>query len=216
MLLQKEVKESDEAEYIKTSQSMQKMIQIAERLTNLTPEIIKCKNKKTKQKNSKKKIKKVIPSDSLLKPNRQNLPKINEQQYQRSNQLKIKDPITGLTPMKPESSAYDCVMRAQEVEQLLEEQKAINENLKQELEIRKERCVKRELEYRKIIEELQNEIRQKAVLDTNEAKKMEVPMKYHQEILERVNQLQLKTSLVLIDQEKTRLRLYIKRKLIDF
>ena len=92
----------------------------------------------------------------------------------------------GLPPMKAEMSSEDVRQRALDVDSILEEQKGENERLKEELEGKKDRYVLRELEYRKIIEDLQGEIREKAVLDINEAKKMELTTKYHTEILDRV------------------------------
>jgi len=83
-------------------------------------------------------------------------------------------------------SSEDVRQRALDVDSILEEQKGENERLKEELEGKKDRYVLRELEYRKIIEDLQGEIREKAVLDINEAKKMELTTKYHTEILDRV------------------------------
>lgn len=83
-------------------------------------------------------------------------------------------------------SSEDVRQRALDVDSILEEQKSENERLKEELEGKKDRYVLRELEYRKIIEDLQGEIREKAVLDINEAKKMELTTKYHTEILDRV------------------------------
>jgi len=88
--------------------------------------------------------------------------------------------------MKAEMSSEDVRQRALDVDSILEEQKGENERLKEELEGKKDRYVLRELEYRKIIEDLQGEIREKAVLDINEAKKMELTTKYHTEILDRV------------------------------
>lgn len=76
-------------------------------------------------------------------------------------------------------SSEEVRQRTNEVEQILDERKAESEKLKQELEYRKDRYVLRELEYRRIIDELQNEVRMRAVLDTNEAKKMEQTIKYH-------------------------------------
>jgi hypothetical protein len=49
--------------------------------------------------------------------------------------------------------------RANQVEKLLETQRTENQRLTEELEERKNRYINRELEYRKIIEDLQNEIR---------------------------------------------------------
>lgn len=111
----------------------------------------------------------------------------------------LPEATNGLPAMKAEMSSEDVRQRAFDVESILEERKSENEKLKQELEGRKERYVLRELEYRKIIDELQNEIRNNAVLDTSEAKKMEQTVKYHQDIQDKIGRLQVKTSHVLID-----------------
>ncbi|KAL4451123.1 hypothetical protein ABPG74_021445 [Tetrahymena malaccensis] len=195
MILQREGREVDEATYIKSSDAMQRMQRIADRLISVTPEISK-----------------FLPSDSILRTNKisaiQNKNEVLQQNLNNKNLQKIREITTGLPPMKAEMSSEDVRQRALDIEQLLETQKQENEKLKNDLDNRKDRYVQRELEYRKIIEELQNEIRQKAVLDLNEAKKMELATRYHQEILDRISKLQVKTSNVLIDQEKTVIRFF--------
>ncbi|EAR92965.2 hypothetical protein TTHERM_00295780 (macronuclear) [Tetrahymena thermophila SB210] len=195
MILQREGREVDEATYIKSSDAMQRMQRIADRLISVTPEISK-----------------FLPQDSVLRTNKisaiQNKNEVLQQNINNKNLQKIREITTGLPPMKAEMSSEDVRQRALDIEQLLETQKQENEKLKNDLENRKDRYVQRELEYRKIIEELQNEIRQKAVLDLNEAKKMELATRYHQEILDRISKLQVKTSNVLIDQEKTVIRFF--------
>lgn len=58
-----------------------------------------------------------------------------------------------------------------------------------ELNTRQERFVKREMEYRKIIEELQSELRSKTTLDQGDKRSMEVIYKDHSKIIEGINSI---------------------------
>ena len=67
--------------------------------------------------------------------------------------------------------------------------------------------MRREQEYRKIIEELQDELRQKFNLDGQDKNQHKIK-ELHSKIVENVNNIQLKTSKVLIDQEKDIIRFF--------
>ncbi|EGR27524.1 hypothetical protein IMG5_194730 [Ichthyophthirius multifiliis] len=122
--------------------------------------------------------------------------------------LQILGETTGFGNIKIESSAKDCVQRANELEQILIEQKKQNKRLIDELESRKERFKKREVEYRKIICELQDEIKNKAVPNTNEQKRQEEIQQLHSQIVENIDNIQVKTSKIILDQEKDVLRFF--------
>ena len=69
------------------------------------------------------------------------------------------------------------------------------------------RFVNREQQYRNIIEELQDELRRKFTLDGFE-KNDGIIRDLHGKIIENINNIQLKTSKVLIDQEKDIIRFF--------
>lgn len=58
-----------------------------------------------------------------------------------------------------------------------------------DLNTRQERFVKREMEYRKIIEELQSELRSKTTLDQGDKKVMESIYRDHGKIIEGINSI---------------------------
>ena len=64
------------------------------------------------------------------------------------------------------------------------------------------------MEYRKIIEDLQEELRQKSSLDLNEKKHLDQISNLHTKIIENVSNIQVKTSKVLLDQEKDIIRFF--------
>ena len=64
------------------------------------------------------------------------------------------------------------------------------------------------MEYRKIIEELQTELRSKTTLDQGDKKVMESIYKDHTKIIEGINSIQLRTSKILVDQERDIIRFF--------
>lgn len=76
---------------------------------------------------------------------------------------------------------------------------------------RQERFVKREMEYRKIIEELQTELRNKANLDINDKNQMANVKNIHNQIMDKISVIQLRTSKVMVDQEKDIMRFFINK-----
>ena len=64
------------------------------------------------------------------------------------------------------------------------------------------------MEYRKIIEELQQELRSKTTLDQGDKKSMELIYKDHSKIIEGINSIQLRTSKILVDQERDIIRFF--------
>lgn len=70
------------------------------------------------------------------------------------------------------------------------------------------RYVKRETGYRKLVDELHEELRRDFSLNGNDKKKMEEIAGLHGKILDNINNIQLKTSKVLLDQEKDIIRFF--------
>ncbi|KAL4469514.1 hypothetical protein ABPG74_004767 [Tetrahymena malaccensis] len=115
---------------------------------------------------------------------------------------------TGLSGIKMENSSKDCLQVSNQLELTLIEQKKENKRLIDEIENRKERFQKREQEYRKIIDDLKNEIKNKAVPENAESKKLEEAKDYHKMIMDNIDNIQLKTSKIILDQEKDILRFF--------
>ena len=106
-------------------------------------------------------------------------------------------------------SAVDWQKRCLEAEKGLAEAQRQNQTLSEELNIRMERFVKRENGYRKIIQELEEELRRKINLNVNDIENLkEGYRKIHEKVLENIDNLQLKTSKVLLDQEKDIIRFF--------
>jgi DNA repair exonuclease SbcCD ATPase subunit len=70
------------------------------------------------------------------------------------------------------------------------------------------RYVKRETGYRKLVDELHEELRRDFSLNGADRKKMEEIAGLHGKILDNINNIQLKTSKVLLDQEKDIIRFF--------
>jgi len=80
--------------------------------------------------------------------------------------------------------------------------------LQHDKEEKEARYVKREGGYRKLIDELHEELRRDFSLNGNDRKKMEEIAGLHGKILDNINNIQLKTSKVLLDQEKDIIRFF--------
>jgi len=70
------------------------------------------------------------------------------------------------------------------------------------------RYVKREEGYRKLVDELHEELRRDFSLNGNERRRMEEIAGLHTKIIDNINNIQLKTSKVLLDQEKDIIRFF--------
>lgn len=90
----------------------------------------------------------------------------------------------------------------------LEKEKDKTRQLEIELQNRQDRFVHRELEYRKTIEELQSELRAKTALDQGDRKVMSQIEQDHRKIIEGINNIQLRTSKILVDQERDIIRFF--------
>lgn len=68
--------------------------------------------------------------------------------------------------------------------------------------------MKREAGYRKLVDELHEELRRDFSLNGNERRRMEEIAGLHTKIQDNINNIQLKTSKVLLDQEKDIIRFF--------
>ncbi|KRX09478.1 hypothetical protein PPERSA_00757 [Pseudocohnilembus persalinus] len=187
LFLERNGERVDQTKYIKTSGAMQKMQSIMERLVENTPD-----------------IQKYISPDSVLKPSRSKY---------RTNFQDIKDNISNksrffIQPLKAEASAADCIKHVKDIEIKLLEIKEQKKQLKDELQYKKDQFVKRELDYRKIIQDYQDQIRSKALLNFIDIPDLEVASNTHKKILQYIEDTQKNTSKILVDQESTILRFF--------
>jgi len=98
-----------------------------------------------------------------------------------------------------ENSSKECVQISNSLELALIEQKKENKRFTDEIENRKDRFLKREKEYRVIIEDLQNEIKHKALPDIQENRKLEEAKDCHRLIMDNIDNIQVKTSKIILD-----------------
>ncbi|CAD8059050.1 unnamed protein product [Paramecium sonneborni] len=181
----------DDQQYIKNTKSMQKMQEIADRLASTTPDLTKFINSEAILKPTKMQI------DLQGKKGDPNDPKNKKKQIQQNNVI-----------AKNEMTAQDWILKCQELQAILEKEKMRTNQLELELKNRQERFVNREIEYRKTIEELQYELRAKTALDQGDRKIMENIYKDHNKIIEGINNIQLRTSKILVDQERDIIRFF--------
>ncbi|CAD8056055.1 unnamed protein product [Paramecium sonneborni] len=181
----------DDQQYIKNTKSMQKMQEIADRLASTTPDLTKFINPEAILKPTKMQI------DLQGKKGDPNDPKNKKKQIQQINNI-----------AKNEMTAQDWMQKSSELQSILEKEKMRTNQLELELKNRQERFVNREIEYRKTIEELQSELRAKTALDQGDRKIMENIYKDHNKIIEGINNIQLRTSKILVDQERDIIRFF--------
>lgn len=84
-------------------------------------------------------------------------------------------------------------------------------SLEEEIMTIKQRFVEREIQYRKIIEELQDEIKCKTSLDYTDRNRMQQINDLHKEIIDNIGTIQNKTSKILIEQESDIRRFFHKK-----
>ena len=135
-------------------------------------------------------LKSMLPSDSVLKPQKSYgagvplMPEMKKNEknslYQPNNQKK------STVYLKQEMNSVDQQVLMKKMEKELQHQRDLNNELKMDINSRQERFVKREMEYRKIIEELQKELRSKANLDFNDKKVMEEVQNVHGQIIDKI------------------------------
>jgi len=109
---------------------------------------------------------------------------------------------------KPDLSAVDWQKKYMELEgkyKRLEEDSRLVQYDKDEKE---RRYVKREEGYRKLVDELHEELRRDFSLNGNEKRRMEEIAGLHTKIIDNINNIQVKTSKVLLDQEKDIIRFF--------
>ncbi|CAD8195975.1 unnamed protein product [Paramecium octaurelia] len=179
----------DEQQIIKNTKSMQKMQEIADRIYATTGDLTK-----------------TISSDSILKPS-----KLTQEQLliqakkmdniQDSKQKKGKGQQS-TSANKSELNTTEWLNKLQEIQlQHNEEKKKLREELIA-------RYVQREMEFKKTIDELQQELRSRTALDQTDKKIMEMIYKDHSKIIEGINNIQLRTSKILVDQERDIIRFF--------
>jgi len=108
-------------------------------------------------------------------------------------------------------SAVDWQKRCLETEKQLAEAQQQTKLLTEELNTRMQRFVKRENDYKSLIQNLEEELRGKMNLDFDDPNiKSNINRIYtdHQQIIDNINNLQVKTSKVLLDQEKDIIRFF--------
>ncbi|CAD8136847.1 unnamed protein product [Paramecium octaurelia] len=181
----------DDQQYIKNTKSMLKMQEITDKLASTTPDLTKFINPEAILKPTKMQI------DQQGKKGDPNDPKNKKKQIQQSTVI-----------TKNEMTAQDWILKCQELQAILEKEKMRTNQLELELKNRQERFVNREIEYRKTIEELQSELRAKTALDQGDRKIMENIYKDHNKIIEGINNIQLRTSKILVDQERDIIRFF--------
>ncbi|CAD8179025.1 unnamed protein product [Paramecium pentaurelia] len=179
----------DEQQIIKNTKSMQKMQEIADRIYATTGDLTK-----------------TISSDSILKPSKLTQEQLilqakKMENIQDSKQKKGKGQQS-TSANKNELNTTEWLNKLQEIQQQHNEEK---KKLREELITR---YVQREMEFKKTIDELQQELRSRTALDQTDKRIMELIYKDHSKIIEGINSIQLRTSKILVDQERDIIRFF--------
>ncbi|CAD8107973.1 unnamed protein product [Paramecium primaurelia] len=179
----------DEQQIIKNTKSMQKMQEIADRIYATTGDLTK-----------------TISSDSILKPSKLTQEQLllqakKMENIQDSKQKKGKGQQS-TSANKSELNTTEWLNKLQEIQQQHNEEK---KKLREELIAR---YVQREMEFKKTIDELQQELRSRTALDQTDKRIMELIYKDHSKIIEGINSIQLRTSKILVDQERDIIRFF--------
>eukprot|EP01016_Furgasonia_blochmanni_P007651 TRINITY_DN13069_c0_g3_i1.p1 TRINITY_DN13069_c0_g3~~TRINITY_DN13069_c0_g3_i1.p1 ORF type:complete len:242 (+),score=77.75 TRINITY_DN13069_c0_g3_i1:65-790(+) len=190
---------ADELAYIKNTEAMLRMQKITDRLLSSTPELSK-----------------VISNDAILRPSRNFLETaykesakgVTSSSESATAETKGRKKEPGSPRSKPEMTVLDWQKRCGELQQTLNEELDQASALHEDLEKRKEKYVSREVEFRKIIENLQEELRSRSAIDQSEKRNLETISALHSKILDNINNIQVKTSKVLLDQEKDIIRFF--------
>ncbi|CAD8199938.1 unnamed protein product [Paramecium pentaurelia] len=179
----------DEQQIIKNTKSMQKMQEIADRIYATTGDLTK-----------------TISSDSILKPSKltqeQLLLQAKKMENMQDSKQKKSKGQQSTSANKNELNSIEWLNKLQEIQQQHNEDK---KKLREELIAR---YVQREMEFKKTIDELQQELRSRTALDQTDKKIMELIYKDHGKIIEGINNIQLRTSKILVDQERDIIRFF--------
>ncbi|CAK88388.1 unnamed protein product (macronuclear) [Paramecium tetraurelia] len=181
----------DDQQYIKNTKSQLKMQGITDNLASTTPDLTK-----------------FINPEALLKPTKMQIEQQNKKSDPNDSKNKKKQIQQSTVITKNEMTAQDWILKCQELQAILEKEKMRTNQLELELKNRQERFVNREIEYRKTIEALQTELRAKTALDQGDRKIMENIYKDHNKIIDGINNIQLRTSKILVDQERDIIRFF--------
>ncbi|CAD8121827.1 unnamed protein product [Paramecium sonneborni] len=179
----------DEQQIIKNTKSMQKMQEIADRIYATTGDLTK-----------------TISSDSILKPSKltqeQLLLQAKKIENTQDNKQKKGKGQQSTSANKSELNTTEWLNKLQEIQQ------QHNEEKRKQREELIARYVQREIEFKKTIDELQQELRSRTALDQTDKKIMEMIYKDHSKIIEGINNIQLRTSKILVDQERDIIRFF--------
>jgi hypothetical protein len=183
---------------------MQKMREIADRLFKATPELIDG-----------------VSADALLKPkidsekhlegfaNNSGHPISNSSQKNRNlGNFPHPNSPSMLPPMKEELTAIEIQKNYQDYVRMFVDQQQLNIDLKNERDEKSKRFIKREQEYRKIIEDLTKDLRPNLMVNPGEKKMLENIIGFHEKILENISLVQIRTSKILLDQERDIIHFY--------
>lgn len=206
-------KDANDVPMLQSNRATDKANEIANRLLKTTPHLAR-----------------QLPTDSMFKHLTQNGP------AQPTNPVvmpaikrvdNIKDPkkkgstIVGGAPtamtntsnnfnpmFRPELSVVDWQKKYAELENKCKKLEEDLEVLRHDKQEKEHRYVKRETGYRKLVDELHEELRRDFSLNGEDRKKMEGIAALHSKIMNSINDIQLKTSKVLLDQEKDIIRFF--------
>jgi len=204
-------KDNNDAPFLQSNRAMEKAQEVANKILRTTPHLAK-----------------ELASDSIFKgssqpASNQNLNTSHMPAIKRANDLKDgkKRGMTTATntqinnlvgnsanPFKPDLSAVEWQKKYSELENKFKKLEDDYRVLTHEKDEKEHRYVKREVGYRKLVDELHDELRRDFSLQGNERKRMEEIAGLHSKILDNVNNIQLKTSKVLLDQEKDIIRFF--------
>jgi hypothetical protein len=113
-----------------------------------------------------------------------------------------------LPPMKEELTAIEIQKNYQDYVRMFVDQQQLNIDLKNERDEKSKRFIKREQEYRKIIEDLTKDLRPNLMVNPGEKKMLENIIGFHEKILENISLVQIRTSKILLDQERDIIHFY--------
>ena len=109
---------------------------------------------------------------------------------------------------KADLSAVDWQKKYLELEAKYKKLEEDGRLVQYDKEEKERRYVKREEGYRKLVDELHEELRRDFSLNGNEKRRMEEIAGLHTKIIDNINNIQVKTSKVLLDQEKDIIRFF--------
>ena len=167
----------------------------------------------------------VVAEDSLLKPQRGSYKEEElihpSSKLQLLNEATIRDLPPGEIPkLKSEMTIGNWKTRFTELSELLDKETRKGKELDKDLQDRQLKFVKREMEYRTILEKLQSDLkfflvlltfRSKMSLEPSDRRILEPLYTVHGKILDLIEKIQGNTAKFMIDQERDIMRFFIKK-----